>query len=89
MVMLYTFKCEHGKSCNFSSDCPECAKNKIQTLRNQVAELEADAKRYRWLAGFMVNKNYLPLKLELVMKDTRASYRDFHGCIDNEMEKTK
>lgn len=29
-MILYTFVCEHGKTCNFIADCQECAKAKIK-----------------------------------------------------------
>lgn len=38
---LFVFICDHGKTCNFIADCPECAKAQINSLRTRVAELES------------------------------------------------
>ena len=36
---LYVFKCPHDKTCNFLSDCPECARDEIGRLRKEVEAL--------------------------------------------------
>ncbi|HYD34138.1 MAG TPA: hypothetical protein VEA39_06155, partial [Methylophilaceae bacterium] len=44
---LYIFQCQHGKTCNFIADCPECAREEINSLRTKLAAAEKDAERYR------------------------------------------
>jgi len=36
-------------SCSYYCDRPACVKEQRDELRQRVAELEADARRYRWL----------------------------------------
>lgn len=61
---LFVFKCDHGKTCNFIADCPKCARDEIESLRQQLAEANAkvaelesintfDAKRLRTLTNLL------------------------------------
>jgi len=45
--MLYIFKCEHGKNCNFISDCNECLKAKLSSQSAYIKRLEDALKDIR------------------------------------------
>jgi hypothetical protein len=44
-MIYWVYECEHGKRCNFKHDCPECAKDEIESLRTQLAAAQKDAER--------------------------------------------
>ena len=63
----------------------QAAISEITALRNQLAECQKDAERYRWISDYAVRYGYFPHNVMRMLKDTRGTLNEFHAATDKAM----
>lgn len=88
-LTLWVYKCPHGKTYNFSSDCPDCARDEIADLRRQLAEKAAESVKvpdYKQALQNILDGNYPQPPRNGKCKHERFSWEECTVCIDDYIE---